>query len=109
MREILEIIEKSPGKFAFILAFLLFPFFAFSYALSGLIVSAFIYGFEVLDGHFRSKREDELYDKNVTALQNQIDQIKKDHATVMRTAEEAKTLISKQNAALSFVPKGLRT
>lgn len=52
--------------------------------------------------------QDAASDLNMVMIQNQLDQIKADHESVHKLAEESKKLLSQGNLALGFKPRSTR-
>lgn len=60
-------------------------------------ICALVSCFQELEAYLKNKDEEKYYDSNIVAIQNQVDEIMKNHELILKTSEETKKLLSQAN------------
>lgn len=89
--------QFKPGLTLFIVVGVYFMFVTTLAVALGLLFIGAVYCFERYEMFLRDQLEQKSYDTNIVAIQNQLDEIKKNHEQVIKTSEDTKKLLSQAN------------
>lgn len=89
--------HMKPGAVILVLFAIYFMFIPTLAVAMGLFFIGLVYCYERYELLLRDREEQKLYDTNIVAMQNQVDEIRKNHELILKTSEETKKLLSQAN------------